>query len=90
VKTAKTVHDQKLERWGDRTEAHSTNPLPYSSDRAKKNKFKKEALSREKNIQAGRRGGRNINYPELVLFDNPCGLEHPKVFFTAGYFAVFP
>jgi hypothetical protein len=57
VKTAKTVHDQKLERWGDRTEAHSTNPLPYSSDRAKKNKFKKEALNREKNIQAGRRGG---------------------------------
>ncbi len=57
MKTAKTVHDQKLERWGDRTEVHSTNPLPYSSDRAKKNKFKKEANNREKNIQAGRRGG---------------------------------
>jgi hypothetical protein len=61
VKTAKTVHDQKLERWGDRTEAHSTNPLPYSSDRAKKNKFKKEANNREKNIQAGRRGGGILN-----------------------------
>ena len=41
VKTAKTVHDQKLDRWGDRTDSHSTNPLPYSKNLAKKKKFQK-------------------------------------------------
>ena len=41
MKTAKTVHDQKLDRWGDRTESHSTNPLPYSKNLARKKKFQK-------------------------------------------------
>ena len=29
IKTAKTVHDQKLDRWGPRTPTHSTNAVPY-------------------------------------------------------------
>ena len=52
VRTAKTVHDQKLELWGDRTEAHSTNPLPYSSSLGKKKKIQKADHKRERDIQA--------------------------------------
>ena len=51
VKTAKTVHDQKLDRWGDRTEAHSTNPLPYSNQLAKKKKFARNVEKRERGIE---------------------------------------
>jgi len=39
IKTAKTVHDQKLDRWGPRTPTHSTNALPYDRRLAKKKKF---------------------------------------------------
>ncbi len=39
IKTAKTVHDQKLDRWGPRTPQHSTNPVPYDRRLAKKKKF---------------------------------------------------
>merc|ERR1719228_3232344 len=51
VKTAKTVHDQKLDRWGDRTDGHSTNPLPYSKNLAKKKKFMKNKDKMEQNIK---------------------------------------
>jgi len=51
VKTAKTVHDQKLDRWGDRTDAHSTNPIPYSKNLAKKKKFMKNKDKMENNIK---------------------------------------
>ena len=39
IKTAKTVHDQKLDRWGTRTPQHSTNVIPYDKRLAKKKKF---------------------------------------------------
>lgn len=39
IKTAKTVHDQKLDRWGPRTATHSVNPVPYDRRLAKKKKF---------------------------------------------------
>ncbi len=39
IKTAKTVHDQKLDRWGPRTPNHSTNPVPYDKRLGKKKKF---------------------------------------------------
>lgn len=39
IKTAKTVHDQKLDRWGPRTPTHSTNTVPYDKRLAKKKKF---------------------------------------------------
>jgi prolyl 4-hydroxylase len=39
IKTAKTVHDQKLDRWGPRTPTHSTNHVPYDKRLAKKKKF---------------------------------------------------
>ncbi len=39
IKTAKTVHDQKLDRWGPRTNLHSTNSVPYDRRLAKKKKF---------------------------------------------------
>ena len=39
IKTAKTVHDQKLDRWGPRTYTHSTNPTPYDKRLGKKKKF---------------------------------------------------
>ncbi len=39
IKTAKTVHDQKLDRWGPRTPQHSTNSIPYDRRLAKKKKF---------------------------------------------------
>merc|ERR1712141_317231 len=39
IKTAKTVHDQKLDRWGPRTTTHSVNPTPYDRRLAKKKKF---------------------------------------------------
>ena len=39
IKTAKTVHDQKLDRWGPRTLTHSVNPVPYDKRLAKKKKF---------------------------------------------------
>lgn len=39
IKTAKTVHDQKLDRWGPRTPTHSTNHVPYDRRLAKKKKF---------------------------------------------------
>merc|ERR1712156_1093538 len=39
IKTAKTVHDQKLDRWGPRTTTHSVNPTPYDKRLAKKKKF---------------------------------------------------
>ena len=39
IKTAKTVHDQKLDRWGPRTAQHSVNPVPYDKRLAKKKKF---------------------------------------------------
>ena len=41
VKTARTVHDQKLDRWGARTMTHSTNEVPYDKRLAKKKKFNK-------------------------------------------------
>ena len=41
LKTAKTVHDQKLDTLGDRSEAHSTNPFPFSAKLARKKKFRK-------------------------------------------------
>lgn len=53
VKTAKTVHDQKLDRWGQRTDSHSTNPLPYSHNLAKKKKFQKNLEKFEANIKLG-------------------------------------
>ena len=53
VKTAKTVHDQKLDVWGDRTDAHSTNPYPYSSKMKKKKKFHKNVEKREKGVELG-------------------------------------
>jgi hypothetical protein len=39
IKTAKTVHDQKLDRWGPRTSQHSVNAVPYDKRLAKKKKF---------------------------------------------------
>merc|ERR1740137_359492 len=51
VKTAKTVHDQKLDRWGDRTDSHSTNPIPYSKNLAKKKKFMKNKDKLENGIK---------------------------------------
>ena len=42
VKTARTVHDQKLDRWGARTMTHSTNEVPYDKRLAKKKKFNKK------------------------------------------------
>ncbi len=42
IKTAKTVHDQKLDRWGPRTPTHSTNQLPYDQRLAKKKKFQSQ------------------------------------------------
>jgi hypothetical protein len=42
VKTARTVHDQKLDRWGARTMSHSTNEVPYDKRLAKKKKFTKQ------------------------------------------------
>merc|ERR1719228_1306120 len=42
LKTSKTVHDQKLDRWGDRTDQHSTKPVPYSKILRKKKKFQKK------------------------------------------------
>lgn len=39
IKTAKTVHDQKLDRWGPRTPTHSTNSVPYDKRLGKKKKF---------------------------------------------------
>jgi len=39
IKTAKTVHDQKLDRWGPRTPTHSTNARPYDKRLGKKKKF---------------------------------------------------
>ena len=69
VKTAKTVHDQKLDRlvvmsmvmmimtmitrWGDRTSEHSTNPLPYSPSLARKKKFLKNVEKKETGIKLG-------------------------------------
>ena len=41
VATAKTVHDQKLDTLGDRSDGHSTNPFPFSKTMARKKKFKK-------------------------------------------------
>ena len=53
IKTAKTVHDQKLDVWGDRTDVHSTNSHPYSKKLRKKKKFQKKIDQREKNIELG-------------------------------------
>jgi len=39
IKTAKTVHDQKLDRWGPRTNQHSVNPVPYDKRLGRKKKF---------------------------------------------------
>lgn len=39
IKTAKTVHDQKLDRWGPRTPNHSTNEVPYDKRLSRKKKF---------------------------------------------------
>jgi len=39
IKTAKTVHDQKLDRWGPRTVQHSVNPVPYDRRLGRKKKF---------------------------------------------------
>ena len=36
---AKTVHDQKLDRWGPRTVQHSVNPVPYDRRLGRKKKF---------------------------------------------------
>ena len=36
---AKTVHDQKLDRWGPRTLQHSVNPVPYDRRLGRKKKF---------------------------------------------------
>ena len=69
VKTAKTVHDQKLDRWGDRTDSHSTNPLPYSKNLAKKKKFQKNLDKWESNIKLGnaylKEGQERYQYMEL-------------------------
>ena len=69
VKTAKTVHDQKLDRWGERTEEHSTNPLPYSKNLAKKKKFQKNLLKWEANLKLGspslKAGQERYQYMEL-------------------------
>ena len=69
VRTAKTVHDQKLDRWGDRTESHSTNPLPYSTNLAKKKKFLKNQHKWEENIKLGdpmlKPGQERYQYMEL-------------------------
>ena len=53
VKTAKTVHDQKLDRWGDRGDGHSTNPLPYSAQLAKKKKFQTNLEKKKNGVQLG-------------------------------------
>ena len=45
IKTAKTVHDQKLDRWGPRTATHSVNPVPYDKRLAKKKKFQNQKSS---------------------------------------------
>ena len=69
VKTAKTVHDQKLDRWGDRTDSHSTNPLPYSKNLAKKKKFQKNIDKWESNVKLGsvgvKTGQERYQYMEL-------------------------
>ena len=39
IKTAKTVHDQELDRWGPRTPNHSTNEVPYDKRLSRKKKF---------------------------------------------------
>lgn len=69
MKTAKTVHDQKLDRWGDRTPEHSTNPLPYSSSLARKKKFVKSQEKREAGVRLGdpalKGGEETYQYMEL-------------------------
>jgi len=69
VKTAKTVHDQKLDRWGDRSAEHSTNPLPYSTSLAKKKKFVKNRDKKEAAIRLMdpdlRSGQETYQYMEL-------------------------
>ena len=69
VKTAKTVHDQKLDRWGQRTDEHSTNPLPYSKNLAKKKKFQKNLQKWEDNLKLGsatlKTGQERYQYMEL-------------------------
>ena len=37
--SAKTVHDQKLDRWGPRTNQHSVNVVPYDKRLGRKKKF---------------------------------------------------
>ena len=49
IKTAKTVHDQKLDRWGPRTPTHSTNSVPYDRRLAKKKKF--QNVAKEKPVK---------------------------------------
>jgi len=39
IKTAKSVHDQRLDKWGSRTELHSVDPTPYNPKLRKKQKF---------------------------------------------------
>jgi len=56
VATAKTVHDQKLDTLGDRSDAHSTNPFPFSKTMARKKKFKKNQDLLRKSVTLGRSG----------------------------------
>ena len=37
--SAKSVHDQRLDKWGSRTELHSVDPTPYNPKLRKKEKF---------------------------------------------------
>ena len=53
MKTGKTVHDQKLNLWGDRSDTHSTNPLPYAKQLAAKRKFARANQKREDDIELG-------------------------------------
>ena len=58
--SAKTVHDQKLDRWGPRTEQHSVNPVPYDRRLGRKKKF------------ANPKPKANVTLNNIKLWDTPA------------------
>ena len=59
---AKTVHDQKLDRWGPRTSLHSVNMVPYDKRLGRKKKFSNPKP-------------KNVTLNNIKLWDSPAEKE---------------
>ncbi|QQP49618.1 Prolyl 4-hydroxylase subunit alpha-2 [Caligus rogercresseyi] len=79
VKTAKTVHDQKLDRWGPLTSTHSTNKQPYDKRLGRKKKFNKPEeekiiLNNPSIVETFKKPSKDLR-PQSVLKELTCRYE---------------